>query len=177
MIEIFNKHKKKFTLVELIIVIVVISILAGMAAPKFVGVARDAKVANFINDVDTLETIAQVLETKRGTDDTANYNIYATDAAVTVDALATNTELVSLLDSYGVRKGETHYDNLATLDVTMYKANLSNPLKTDKDITKYAVITSGEHAGTVVYIGEKEFVDGDGVQWFSLDMNDVAAEE
>ena len=36
---------KKFTLIELIIVIVVIGLLAGMSLPKFIGVTKDAKVA------------------------------------------------------------------------------------------------------------------------------------
>ena len=48
-------NKKQFTLIELIIVIVVIGILAGMALPKFMGIQRDAKVAAMQQDIDTLE--------------------------------------------------------------------------------------------------------------------------
>ena len=50
-----RKNKRMFTLIELIIVIVVIGILAGMALPKFTGVIRNSKVAAMVTDIDTLE--------------------------------------------------------------------------------------------------------------------------
>ena len=51
------KKIKKFTLLEIIVVILVIGLLAGMAVPKFIGVARDAQIATLIQDIDTLERI------------------------------------------------------------------------------------------------------------------------
>ena len=59
----FKQFKKKaFTLIELIIVIVLIGILAGMALPKFIGVQRNAKVAAMVRDIDTLEKAIKMYE-------------------------------------------------------------------------------------------------------------------
>lgn len=50
-----NKTSKRFTLIELVIVIVVISLLVGMALPKFTGVQKNAKVSAMISDIEALE--------------------------------------------------------------------------------------------------------------------------
>lgn len=52
--------KKAFTLIELIIVIVVLALLIGVAMYKFTDVARDAKKATLIRDIDTLEKVIPV---------------------------------------------------------------------------------------------------------------------
>lgn len=57
---------KQFTLIELIIVIVVIGLLAGMALPKFIGVERDSKVAAMDQDLDVLEKAVQLYNSDKG---------------------------------------------------------------------------------------------------------------
>lgn len=56
--------KRGFTLIELIIVIVVIGLLAGLVVPKFTGISRDAQVTALIQDIDTLEKVIPVYHTK-----------------------------------------------------------------------------------------------------------------
>ena len=63
-----NKFKNRaFTLIELIIVIILIGILAGMSLPKFIGVQRNAKVATMIRDIDTLEKAIKMYENDNDT--------------------------------------------------------------------------------------------------------------
>lgn len=60
-------REKKFTLIELIIVIVVIGLLSGMALPKFIGVKRDAKVAVLYREIDSLEKAIMVYQQNNDT--------------------------------------------------------------------------------------------------------------
>lgn len=50
-----NLAKKGFTLVELVIVIVVISILIALSTIKFIGIQKDASVASLYRNMDSLE--------------------------------------------------------------------------------------------------------------------------
>lgn len=52
-------HKRNFTLVELIIVIVTIGLLAGMAMPKFIGIQKNAEVVAMKTDLNVLENAVQ----------------------------------------------------------------------------------------------------------------------
>lgn len=51
----FKKKKKGFTLIELIVVIAVLGILVLLAAPKFLGYTKDAKLAQIVADIKTIE--------------------------------------------------------------------------------------------------------------------------
>lgn len=59
-----TKSRKAFTLVEVVIIIVVISILAALAIAKFIGVQKNANVASLIKDMDTLEKVVTVYDTE-----------------------------------------------------------------------------------------------------------------
>lgn len=55
MFALFRKKRiKKFTIIELIVVVLVIGLLSGLVIPKVVGIKRDAEVANLKNDIDVL---------------------------------------------------------------------------------------------------------------------------
>lgn len=170
-------NKKGFTLVELIIVIVVIGILAGMATPKFIGVARDAKVAGLQNDIDTLRSVAAVLETKRGLDGS---NIQTPYGAEDADADNTNgfTTLTANDLSEGLKEVLKDADSmgLAQLDEEVYKANLSGKLKSG-NVGDFVIATQGDNAGEIYYNGDNEFVDANGVQHFGLGVTDAEVEE
>lgn len=61
MLKIFKYIKrKKLTLIELIIIIIIIGLLSAFTVPKFIGLQRSAKVSTMLKDIDTIETIIPV---------------------------------------------------------------------------------------------------------------------
>lgn len=150
---------KRFTLIELIIVIVVIGILAGMALPKFMGVQRDAKAANLKNDCDVLQTVAALVETNRNQTEKP----YGSNTESEVNSLS-NTKLKELLTAKSATK-------IATLDETAYKDNLSKLPKTGA-LADFKVVLDGDLAGTIVYDKDDAgIVDGKGTEWFGVDLS------
>lgn len=140
---------KRFTLIELIIVIVVIGILAGMALPKFMGVQRDAKAANLKNDCDVLQTVAALAETQRDQTEA----VYGSEGEAVEKTIAGQTVKV------------------AALDEDVYKANLSKLPKTGA-LADFKVVTEGDLAGTILYdnVGGTGIKDGKGAEWFGVDL-------
>lgn len=63
MVVCMNKQKG-FTLIELVVVIVILGILAATAAPKFIDVSTDAKVATIENIAGSLKTAATLANMK-----------------------------------------------------------------------------------------------------------------
>lgn len=69
----FFKNKKGFTLVELVVVIAILGILAGIAIPRFMDATASARGAKIIADMRTLESAESMHYAQKGT--------YAADVA------------------------------------------------------------------------------------------------
>lgn len=62
----FIKNKKGFTLVELVVVIAILGILAGIAIPRFMSATETARGAKTVADLRTLESAAVMYYAKTG---------------------------------------------------------------------------------------------------------------
>ena len=63
----FFKNKKGFTLVELVVVIAILGILAGIAVPRFMDATATARGAKVIADLRTIDSAATMYYAKEGT--------------------------------------------------------------------------------------------------------------
>ena len=147
--------RKAFTLIELIIVIAVIAILAGLALPKFMGVRRDANVSALKNDLDTLETVFSM------------YNVDSdSDALPLGDKVS--IESIEKSDNFAQYMLDTYGDDLSDLRaIDWSKANqYLQRLKNDKDSYYYSA-----NSGKIVYPQGK--IDADGEEHFVLDDNGI----
>ena len=62
----FIKNRKGFTLVELVVVIAILGILAGIAIPRFMSATETARGAKTVADLRTLESAAVMYYAKTG---------------------------------------------------------------------------------------------------------------
>ncbi len=62
----FIKNQKGFTLVELVVVIAILGILAGIAIPRFMSATETARGAKTVADLRTLESAAVMYYAKTG---------------------------------------------------------------------------------------------------------------
>ncbi|WP_370822028.1 type II secretion system protein [Phascolarctobacterium faecium] len=61
-----TKNRKGFTLVELVVVIAILGILAGLAIPRFIGATETARGARVIADLRTVESALSMYYAKNG---------------------------------------------------------------------------------------------------------------
>ncbi len=64
--KILKGHSKGFTLIELVIVIAILGILAGLAISRFVDFQEEARGATVLANMRTIESCAAVYATKKG---------------------------------------------------------------------------------------------------------------
>ena len=62
----FIKNQKGFTLVELVVVIAILGILAGLAIPRFMSATETARGARIIADMRTLESAETLYNVEKG---------------------------------------------------------------------------------------------------------------
>jgi type II secretion system protein G len=65
---IYKQHRSSgFTLIELVIVIAILGILAGIAIPRFMAAQEEARGAKLLADIRTIESAANMYAGKNGT--------------------------------------------------------------------------------------------------------------
>ena len=88
----FIKNRKGFTLVELVVVIAILGILAGLAIPRFIGATETARGARVIADLRTVESALSMYYAKNGN----FYDPATSTTLVTVDGLVKNGLLAAV---------------------------------------------------------------------------------
>lgn len=95
---------KKFTLIELFIIIIVITLLSGLLIPKFIDIKRDALIANLYNDIDTLSKAITM------------YNTYENSLPLAEKVIINDQNLASYITSIG-----DSLDSLYKIDINKTK--------------------------------------------------------
>ncbi len=135
-----NKFHKGFTLIELVVVIAILGILAGIAIPRFLDAQASAKGAKIVADLRTIDSAVMVYQAKTG-------SLPTSFAALTTNNTAVSPAQYQLLASWPVPKTGT-----------FIVAQLTGGDKTFKDITaaEYTLVNGrGEYNGQTVeyYLG------------------------
>lgn len=163
------RGNKGFTLIELIVVIAVIGVLVLLAAPKFLGYTRDAKVAALQSDVKTLSNAALLYNIESTNDEWP----YAGDADVGFTNLPVglqNAMLAMGFDDTALSNKVVRFDTAAietTGELYKYVKNLNNP------VDDYVLVVEGLLEGEVFHSpdgGTAGQVDGDRLTtWYGVE--------
>lgn len=79
----FFKNKKGFTLVELVVVIAILGILAGIAIPRFMDATASARGAKIVADMRTVDSAIMMYNAKVGTLPTTTAQLTTTTETAT----------------------------------------------------------------------------------------------
>ena len=135
-----NQKQKGFTLVELLIVVIVLAVLAGIVIPQFSSSTEDAKASVIKSDLSTMRAAVELYYHQHNSiypgDVTSNYSGHATNAEWFVDQMTLYTDIdgeaVAVKDAthkYGpyLKKGipMNPYNDLDTVTVDDAENDLS----------------------------------------------------
>ena len=116
----FIKNRKGFTLAELVVVIAILGILAGLAIPRFIGATETARGARVIADLRTVESALSMYYAKNGN----FYDPATSTTLVTVDGLVKNGLLAAVpIPPTGDMKieGTKNFDKAAPVPTGSYE--------------------------------------------------------
>ena len=136
-----RRNQKGFTLVEILIVVIILAILAGVVIPQFSSSSDEAKLSVLQSDLASLRGAAELYYHQHNStypgDVTSNYSGHATNEEWFVDQLTlytdVNGEAVAVKDAthkYGpyIKKGipVNPFNDLSTVEIDDAETNLTN---------------------------------------------------
>lgn len=146
----YKKNKKKFTLIELIITVLIMGLLAGLVIPKFINIKREADIATLYRDIDTLDSVLTVYSAKEGE--------LPLGAKVEIDP---NSEFAKFISKNG-ESGK----NLYKIDINKTK-KYHTKLKSKIDDNSYFIYS--KETGYIYY--SKGLINKDNELIFGIDYN------
>lgn len=164
-----RKNKKGFTLIELIVVITILGILVLLAAPRFLGYTKDAKVATMQADAKVLSNAALVYNIEKGVwpvvdEETVIATIKIGQGAEEFDVVAIDKNKLS--DQVQSLKGK--YEEYG---IVIAKDN-------PREGEIFRIGEYNKDKGKVIIDTEKAAVTGkDGNKHFGIDLVDTVADE
>jgi general secretion pathway protein G len=98
------KESRGFTLIELMVVIVILSLLAAVVAPKLIGRSDDAKVADAKVQIRNMETALKLYKLDSGSFPTTEQGLAALVSKPTVGKIPNNYKAEGYLENKNVPK-------------------------------------------------------------------------
>lgn len=136
----FIKNQKGFTLVELVVVIAIIGILAGIAVPRFMEATASARGAKIVADMRTIESAVIIYYAKNGTYPTTEVKDTAT--AVTAKIVG-NDGVLQAWPVPPVGTANIKYANDPGSNVVIVKADSAYTYTPPTDTTQYSITMAG----------------------------------
>ncbi len=153
-----RNNKKGFTIIELVIVIAVIAILAGVLIPTFSSVTRKAKESAALQTVEAAQSILMAEENAQLTEGAIYYFINTADAKDATEyrwyMLDTDRKVVKMDNTASVPEfadsNDTVYAKDATNVQTVVNPTPDDDETLDVDESSAPVYKSNEDLGTVI---------------------------